>query len=302
MGILLLRHLLTIALISSALAWPFAAHAADVVEPEQGLVAAGLIDAFIGYRGTSSTNFPHSDGLTYGGAARFSFPLLDVLSIQGDAQGEWYDAPDDDWEPTEAWTVGGHLSLRDPGLGLIGAFVAYSRGDGINEDQGPPRKGLTVGGEFQFYLEDLTLYGQIGYADVVYDSGEPEGFVDGWFVRGVGRYFFGDDMRLQAEISYGETGDFVDGGTDSDNGHITNWEIEFRTALGLDVPLYGFATYRGGYYDATTEEDHGEEHVGLVGLSFLFGADSLKHNDRYGATLDLPLLPARAATWAEGLD
>jgi hypothetical protein len=60
--------------------------------------------------------------------------------------------------------------------------------------------------------------------------------------------------------------------------------------------------YRGGDYDATTEEDDGEEHVGLIGLSFLFGADSLKHNDRYGATLDLPMLPARASPWAEGLD
>ncbi|WP_162914202.1 hypothetical protein [Taklimakanibacter lacteus] len=276
------------------------ASAADMEPPvEPGLVPAGLIDGYVGYRSTTSTDYVHTDGLTYGGAARFSLPLFDIFSIQGDAQGEWYDDIDDSWEPTEAWALGGHISVRDPELGLIGAFAAYSNGDGVDEHNGPPTHSLVVGGEFQYYLDDLTLYVQAGYADIIYDSGEPEGFVDGWFVRGVGRYFLGDDTRLQAEISYGETSQFVDA---EDDGEITNWEVELRTGFGFDMPLYGFIGYRGGYYDATTEEDDGEEHVGFVGLSFLFGADSLRHNDRYGATLDLPMLPARAAPWAEGLD
>jgi len=38
------------------------------------------------------------------------------------------------------------------------------------------------------------------------------------------------------------------------------------------------------------------------GISFLLGADSLKRNDRYGATLNQPMLPVRAAAWAEALD
>jgi hypothetical protein len=104
----------------------------------------------------------------------------------------------------------------------------------VDEHNGPPKKGLTLGAELQYYLNDFTFYVQAGYADVVYNSGDIEGFVDGWFVRGVGRYFLSEDTRLQAEISYGETGKFVDA---EDNGNITNWEVEFRTALGLDVPL-----------------------------------------------------------------
>ena len=34
----------------------------------------------------------------------------------------------------------------------------------------------------------------------------------------------------------------------------------------------------------------------------MFGANTLKQNDRYGATLDLPMLPVRANSLTENID
>ena len=67
-------------------------------------------------------------------------------------------------------------------------------------------------------------------------------------------------------------------------------------------PIYGTLAYRGAYYDATTENDHATEHVFKAGIKVLFGAATLQQNDRYGATLDLPMLPVRANSLTENLD
>ena len=69
-----------------------------------------------------------------------------------------------------------------------------------------------------------------------------------------------------------------------------------------DYPVYATAAYRGGYYDATTQGDNGDEHMFMAGVNILFGPSTLKDNDRLGAALDLPRLPARAAPWGEGLN
>ncbi len=155
-----------------------------------------------------------------------------------------------------------------------------------------------MGGEVQAYLDDFTLYGQGGYADFQVDD-SPEGFVEGWFVRGVGRWFITPDMMVEAEVSYGETDTFIDG---NDAGEFWNWGVKGKMRISSSMPIYGVLAYRGGDYDATTEGDDGDEHVVLVGVSILFGPTTLKQNDRRGATLDMPLLPGRAAAWTEGLD
>ena len=67
-------------------------------------------------------------------------------------------------------------------------------------------------------------------------------------------------------------------------------------------PVYGTLGYRGANYDATTENDHATEHVFKAGIKILFGANTLKQNDRYGATLDLPMLPVRANGLTENID
>jgi hypothetical protein len=108
---------------------------------------------------------------------------------------------------------------------------------------------------------------------------------------------------IEAEYSYGHTDCFIDGdcSPSEDAGEFHNWGVLAKMRL-HNWPLYGTLAYRGGRYTATEDPDTGTEHVVMVGLSALFGATSLRHNDRYGATLSLPMLPARGAAWAEPLD
>ena len=59
-----------------------------------------------------------------------------------------------------------------------------------------------VGGEAQFYIDNLTLYGQGGYVEFVPDDVFTSGLDDGFFARGVVRYFPTSDSRLQLEGTY----------------------------------------------------------------------------------------------------
>jgi len=281
------------------------AHAADVVAPEQGLIFSAVVGVDAGVRDKSLNHKSGSDGESgddssstdwqINGEGFLSIPVLEMFSVQLDAQGEFY-GDDSGSEPsTLASVIGGHVSLRDPNVGLIGAFggvaLAADDGDGNTADGG------ILGGEAQYYLDNFTLYAQAGYAHIKTDEGE--GFRKGWFARGVGRYFFTDDFMLQAEVSYGEANKFVD---DSDDGEFWNWGAEAKFKLWDDMPLYTTLTYQGGFYDATTENDTIETHAVLAGISFQFGPSTLKENDRYGATLDMPMLPSRAASLEEDLD
>jgi hypothetical protein len=60
-----------------------------------------------------------------------------------------------------------------------------------------------VGGEAQFYAGDLTFYGQGGYIDVA--PARPavnQRLDDGFFARGVVRWFLEPDTRVQLEGGY----------------------------------------------------------------------------------------------------
>jgi hypothetical protein len=217
--------------------------------------------------------------------------------VQVDAVSEFHlDTPSDQDISKGAHTFGGHLSWRDPASGLVGVFGGGSLAS-IGSDETGDHLGFIVGAEGQMYFDSLTLYGQVGYGENRVDDGDYEGF-KGFFARGVTRFFVSDNTVFRAELAYGGPSAFVDG----DSGDIVNWGLEGKTRLLDSTPLYGTVGYRGGYYDSPSDGDHVEEHTGFVGISFLFGASSLKENDRYGATLDLPQLPARAASWVEAID
>ena len=268
----------------------------DVKDPG-GLILSTLGELAVGYRSSESNEDADHDGVTSSVSGRVSIPFAMNFSVQLDAEGESYFA--DGFEDAQGvWLVGGHASLRDPNLGLLGIFGAY--GQGLNEDdENDIKRGFLVGGEVQAYLDDFTLYGQGGYADFEVDEEGGEGFVEGWFVRGVGRWFITPDMMVEAEVSYGETDLYIDGFGD---GEFWNWGVKGKMRILSSLPIYGVLAYRGGDYDAPSDDDTGGDHVFLVGVSVLFGPATLKKNDRLGATLDMPLLPGRAAAWTEALD
>jgi hypothetical protein len=155
-------------------------------------------------------------------------------------------------------------------------------------------------------LDNLTLYAQGGFGDFkVDDDTGPEGFVDGWFLRAVARHFVNDDFMLQAEYAFGYTSCYIDGSCSpvQDAGIFHNWGVKAMFRAAQSMPLYGTLEYVGGSYTADEDPDTGTDHSFRIGVSYLIGgADSLLARDRAGATLDLPMLPVRAASWNIGLD
>lgn len=283
---------------------------ADVeMPPDDSLLMTGWIGFSVGFedatfpsRDEGDVHFDEGTKLTGGAHGYWSIPVGEAVSLQFDGQGELYDrSSDDNNDPDSAYIFGGHLSWRDPAAGLLGVFGGV--GQGMSSDMGDHDIDYLAGIEGQLYLDSFTFYAQGGYADFKVDTDEPdgEGFVDGWFARGVGRYFFSEDFLVQAEVSYGETSSFMDG---EDNGEIWNWGALARTRL-LDssVPVYGTLEYRGAHFwTEDQDDDRADKHAVLIGLDIAFGVENLWENDRRGATLDMPMLPARAAAWSESMD
>ena len=293
-------------LVSTALLGLTAAPAlsADVAPPDDSLLFAALFGISAGVQdasGSEDLEFNTTD-LTLAGHGHVSIPLGETFSGQLDLQSEFTDRADDDENFSQgAHMLGGHLSWRDPHSGLLGIFGGAGMGYNDNGEEDGDGIGWMAGIEGQLYLDNITLYAQAGWADIVVDGDDDEGFNDGWFLRGVGRYFFSEDFLVQAEVSYGESKDYIDGG--DDKGEFWNWGALGKMRLSESMPIYGTLEYRGA--NSWSTDDGGEEiqeHAVLIGLDFLFQATSLWENDRRGATLDTPMLPARAAAWTEGFD
>lgn len=282
------------------------AWAADPEPMTDELLFAAIFGLSIGAHDINGTegdpDITEGTELTFAGQGAVSIPFGDMFSAQLDVQTEFYDHAGDEDNAQSASMIGGHLSLRDPGMGLIGLFAGA--GLGTNEDSSGGGKGLGfLGGvEAQAYLGNFTLYGQVGYADFVVDDSSPddEGFTDGWFAAAEARYFIHEDFMIHANVAYGETESYTDG---EDAGEIWNWGAGAKLRLSDSMPIYGTLDYRGGIYtDAENNTEEVTEHAVLVGLAFAFGAPSLMENDRRGATLSTPMLPARAAAYTEAVD
>lgn len=268
------------------------------------------LEGWGGARAVTSTDEPDDNThATAGGAAYASIPLGERVSAQFDAQGE-FNFDNQDYAPRGGYMLGGHLSYRDPSHFLIGGFAGFGQA-AYNDETDFDGFGYVVGAEGQVYVDRLTLYGQAGVGDFKVDnsgSDVAEGFINGWFARGVARYFFTDDFYAEGEYAYGYTNCYIDNdcAPDEDAGIFHNWGAKavFRLPH-TDMPAYMTLAYQGGSYYATDDEDTGIEHAFRVGLKVLLGKGgnpTLFANDRYGATLDMPMLPVRAASWTEALD
>ncbi len=274
--------------------WASADDHADNPEDDEPIFT-GLIDVGVGFRRLDSSNQPGSNDehFSYGAGGRVNLPLIGGASAQVDLQSEIHEEGGED-SPEGAHMVTGHLSWRND-LFLVGAFAGG--GQAANTESNDNTTGFAVGGEAQAYLGDFTLYSQAGYGHFQVDEGE--GFHEGWFVGLEGRYFFREDYGFKGGFAYGETDEFLDG---DDKGEIWNWDAEVFGRVTQRYPIYGTLAYQGGRYDATSDNNEGDDHRIIFGARFLFGAKTAKENDRRGATLSGPMLPARTASWTESLD
>ena len=223
---------------------------------------------------------------------------FDAWSAQVDFTGEWAQVNSEDYDLYDSMQgIGGHVTYNFGGAGTLGAFAGWGTGRPTDEEAW---SGAWYGLEGQYFCDDLTFYGQAAILDISDHGGEGEGFDDNAYLfRGVVRYFVTDDTKLELELARVEGDGVID--TDDDDGEATEWGVSAQTRI-AEMPLYASIAYRGGNYDATTEDDDAQVHMLTFGLSYMFGTPSLKANDRDGTSLDTPTTPLRSAGIFSELD
>jgi len=267
------------------------ASAADY-EREMGLIVSGVVDSWAGVQfiddGTNDDTV-----FTNGGEGLLSLPLGDNISIQSDVKYEYNtNATEGPFDidvagPRFSYQFATHGSWRDPSRGLFGAFGGMGSIDASALLGGTFRQDYRfIGGEAQFYIDNFTLYGQGGYVETANDF---FGLDDGFFARGVVRYFPTSDSRIQLEGTYINM-DYIGVGPVGD---MEAFSVKARYDFVLagmpvigDTPIY--VGYRGTFrencsFDGADQDDH----TIMVGTSYSFSGDRLTV-DRQGATLDTP--------------
>ncbi|MGI9512406.1 MAG: hypothetical protein ACR2OL_05850 [Anderseniella sp.] len=260
---------------------------------EIGLIVGGVSESWYGVQIIDGGGTGDDTVFASGQNARLNLPLGGNLSLQSDVDVEWNDrAFNDNAVSGQRWGFQGtaHLNWRDPSQGLFGVFGGVAASS-HNDILPAFRTNLRfVGGEAQLYVDDLTLYGQGAFVD---QQGNLSG--NGFFARGVGRWFVGVDTRVQVEGLYSNLR-FEDGA--SADYDVYQWGARFDT-LWEEVPLVGsmpwFLAYRGTYRDgclgnefANASDNDTMDHTVIAGLSYNWGAPSKMDQDRRGATLDTP--------------
>ena len=263
------------------------------------LVYSAIVELGGGYLWTSNVEQDADDTIedrdfpVVEGAARASIPLASHLSFQFDLDGmlginrREPASGDDDDNLQNFFFASAHLTLRGSSIGALGILGSYGESSGGADEEAQV---WFAGVEAQGYLGPVTLYAQGGYMSG--DDGDEGDVIDkAYWGRGVARVFLGQNARLQAEGAYitGEEN------SDSDEDEIQGWAggLRFDHAPG-GGPVSYFLGYRGSYIESDdTEAGQLADHTGLVGLALRLGAESLRDEDRRGATLDTP-------AWAMG--
>ena len=281
-------------LVSAALVSTAYAYELPQAGPNEPVYSA-IVEVGVGFLGTSA-DLKEEDSIddesfpVIEGAARANIPLAANVSIQLDLDGflgiNERDEDDGDDYLQNFFFASWHLTWRDPSRAAAGVLLSYGESNGAENEEAQV---FFFGGEAQGYFDNLTLYGQAGYM-VADDENENDVITDAFWLRGVGRYFFGPNQRLQGEFAY-INGEENDSGADTEVGWA--WGARFDQGI-RNGPLTFFVSYRGSHID-NDDSSAGSltDHTALVGLALQLGAKDLKDEDRRGATLDTP-------AWAMG--
>jgi len=279
-----------------------AADLPDYVAPEAAAPdmqqVSGTVALFGAYTLADGDGFD-GDGWLLGGDAKANVWLTPSVSTQFDLRGEAGRYSEDDGGGTQSesrvnFTAGGHLTWRNPEMYALGVFGGISGGSILDEVGDETR--YFIGLEGQYYLNDITLYGQVGFSDIVEGDDDHSEMTEAWFARGVARWFVTANDKIEGEFGYYYSDDIVTGG----QGPVTNYnwgalyEHRFMTS-----PFSAYVEYDGLSRDDDSHGDDGVvEHIFMVGARIHFGQPDLKTADRYGATLDLPDV-IRTENWAD---
>lgn len=251
----------------------------------------GLTDGdFVGQRETSSA-------FLLGGEGRLNWWLDPNWAVQLDVEGEGTGgifrscvSSLCEREARYAGTVGGHIAYRMPQSYAIGAFAGSTATNLLDFDGG---MSYGFGGlEAQAYLGLLTLYGQGGlfgrWAGV-----KDEQIIDGYFLRGVARYYVTPDDKLSASVEYasGAREDCLGCFFASSGGRqsVVLWTAAYEHRF-AGKPLSVFLAYEGMNYQDSIQGSNGrvDESKVMAGARLYVNEGTLLYNDRNGATWDMP--------------
>ena len=264
-------------LYSGAVELGFGGTWADCEEPDGGDCGSSDLD---------DENYPFIEG-----SGRANVPLADNFSLQIDAEGWATFTSRSDGEDNlhDSFSGALHATWRDPSNGAAGVFGQFGSSTGGRNDNAVF---WLIGAEGQIYLGDFTLYGQAGYFDAD-DESTDDVMQDAVFVRGVARWFPDVNTRVQGEFAFA-SGDENQGPGDSPGADLDaySWGVRAdRIISGYPISL--FVSYGGTHVtedenDGESSEDEYTEHRIMAGVTFHFGVDDLKTQDRRGVTLDTP--------------
>ena len=249
--------------------------------------ATGYVELYSGWARFAVDVFEdgtsRSNGWAFGGAGRGNYWIGRDMSVQVDAQAEGTsnDNPGSGRFSTHSYLVGGHLSWRNPQQSLFGLFGGIGDAGG---SVGSQRYGL-IGAEAQWYWNQFTLYGQVGYDTTLANNGSVD--TNAWFIRGTGRYFVNPNFLIEGTVMY------ADGSIDFNVGQSFDFQTwlwqakaEWRFAT---APFSVYAKYQGSEtsYHGILDIDKITDHRVLLGLKLHMGDRTLQQTDRAGATLDI---------------
>lgn len=226
----------------------------------------------VNVNGTSNGNIVRG-----GGGFGLDAPVSDGLSLQLDG---FASAASEDGCTADTLGAGGglHGYTRGDDGAKYGIFAFGFKGGAHCSDLY-----VSVGGGFegQWQFDDGSLALQVGaMTGTEWDSGSnPDNYRPGAFMRGLYRHFYDDNMMVEGGLAFAGGG--IDG-FDSTLGGSLSLKFEH---VPDGWPVSYFAQYTGSSAYQTGEDDVMVANIVLLGVRFYFGHETLRANDRDGASL-----------------
>lgn len=251
--------------------------AATSAQADADLFIVGLIGP--GEFSYSGVSLPETSTLTLQGLASAAYNFTPEIGIQGDILVTSLSVEFDDDESEKIGIDGAlHLFYRDSDRFLLGGFVQLGS-DSYSYDTNsfdPQLDRAYIGLEGQLFVENLTLYGQIGATSMSLDLPDVDG--TGWFGTIEARYFLTPDFKIAASAGF----------LQYDLDYLTSTNMMLGASAEYKLPELPISLVaKVDYVQATNDQSDIESDQTRVmfGVKFVMGEDTLQARDRNGASL-----------------